>query len=643
MKFPNSARKNFLTPILKQLISNSIGIPFVLFAFLITGNPILAQQPLRDAFPQDNFTIREEMIPMRDGIKLYTIVISPKAASKLLPMLMERTPYNATAALGGPTSTMDVLLGNKYIGEDFIYVFQDIRGRFGSEGENLLYRVPRGEFNKTTTDETTDAWDTIDWLVKNVKSNGKVGVWGTSYPGWLTLAALRDPHPALAATVPFNPVVDVWKADDWFHWGAFRATYSFDFIYEMQTRSSESMKYPHEIRDNYTWTLAQGASGSLSKYLDKRYEMWFRLMDNPSYGPYWKDVAADRWFDAPPRMVPTMHVHGLWDQEDIYGSPAAYEVLEKHDTSNDLNFFVAGPWYHGQHFADGSKLGDINFDQNTSKHFREDILKPFLEHFLNGSGDKLPAPVTIFETGTNKWDTFNQWPPKGKTSKLYLQPGGKLGFTLSASGEKFTEFVSDPAKPVPYAPRPNWAIDYDEPSSIARWRRWLVEDQRFVDGRPDVATWVSEPLTEPLTIRGHVLARLMAETSGTDADWVVKFIDVYPDDSQEKEMSGYELMVCADIFRGRYRENFEVPGPLTANKALAYTITLPIANHTFKPGHRLMVQIQSSWFPLYDRNPQTYVESIMKAPPEAYKKQQHRIHHSADEATYLELYVDDQQ
>ena len=618
-----------------SLIHSSI---FLMVMLLIT--PVRGQQPLREALPHDDFVIREEMIPMRDGIKLYTIILSPKIVTDALPILLERTPYNAASKLGGPASNIEVMFGNRFIGKEYIYVYQDIRGRFNSEGQNLLYRVPRGNFNTTKTDETTDAWDTIDWLVKNTKSNNRVCIWGTSYPGWLTLAALRDPHPALAAAVPFNPVVDVWKADDWFHWGAFRGAYAFDFIYEMQSRNNEFTPFPHDIRDNYTWALAQGAVGvGLSKYLDERHEMWSRLMEFPDYGPYWKDVAADTWFDTPPRLVPTMHVHGYWDQEDIYGSPAVYSALEKHDSKNDLNFFVAGPWYHGQHWANGSKLGDLNFDSNTAKHFRNEVLAPFLKRFLHDKNVELPSPVTVFETGNNRWRMFDQWPPKGKKARLYLHPEGKLAFTPPTQGSKTTEFISDPENPIPYAPRPNWAIIYDNPTSIAKWRRWLVEDQRFADGRPDVVTWVSDPLEEPLTVRGPIIANLIAETTGTDADWVVKFIDVYPDDYPTFEMSGYQLMISADIFRGRYREDFEKPNPITVDKALAYTIPLPHANHTILPGHRLMVQIQSSWFPLYDRNPQTYVESIMMAPPDAYQKQRHRIHHNTKYVTFLEFNV----
>ena len=335
-----------------------------------SGNLVAAdEQGLRDAFPHDDFVVTEEMVEMRDGVKLYTLILTPKESAAALPVILKRTPYDASGALGGRVSArLDVKLGNQFLGHDYIYVFQDIRGRFSSEGDYFMYRAPKGAFNKTNTDETTDAWDTIEWIVNNIPSNGKVGVWGNSYPGWLTLAALRDPHPALAAAVPLNPVVDVWKADDWFHWGAFRAHYAFDFIYYMETKTDEYIMYPYETPDMYSWMMGKGAAGDgIGKLLDERHEMWTRIVENPSYGPYWRDVAADQWFDKPSRMVPTLHVHSFWDQEDIYGSPAAYEALEKHDSDNDKNFFVAGPWRHGQHFRDGSQLGDIGFDQDTAK------------------------------------------------------------------------------------------------------------------------------------------------------------------------------------------------------------------------------------------------------------------------------------
>jgi len=622
--------------------SKSAVTPLLLTSLFILYTQVSAQPSLREAVQHDDFEVREEMVPMRDGVHLYTIILTPKNSEKPLPIILERTPYDATRITGDrPTSRLAVTLGNMFLGKDYIYAIQDIRGRFKSEGEYLMYRPPRGIYNKTETDETTDAWDAIDWLVKNVPSNGRVGVWGTSYPGWLTLAAMRDPHPALAAAVPFNPVVDVWKADDWFHWGAFRGTYAFSFIYEMESRTDDSTPYPYENQDIYSWMLGKGAAGTgLGPILDERHEMWTRLMEFPSYGPYWREVAADRWFESPPRIIPALHVHGYWDQEDIYGSPAAYEVLERHDKTNELNFFAAGPWYHGQHFKDGSRLGALDFDENTAKRFRQDVLAPFLRRYLHDESVELPAPVTVFETGRNRWQSFDQWPPTNEHIEVYLQPDGGLEFTPPETEGAFTEYISDPAKPVPYEPRPNWGIEYSNPPSIAEWRRWLVEDQRFVDGRPDVVTWVGEPLTESITVRGPVTAQLLAETTGTDADWVVKLIDVYPDDDPSFVMSGYQLMVSADIFRGRYRENYDKPEPLEPDQVLEYIIPLPHLNHTFLPGHRLMVQVQSTWFPLYDLNPQTFVPSIMSAPPAAYKEQHHRVHHSRKYPSRLRLYWD---
>jgi putative CocE/NonD family hydrolase len=614
----------------------------VVIALASTAHAAEEEQPLKLAYDQDDFSITEAMVPMRDGVSLYTVIISPKKNPGNLPVMLKRTPYDASGALASSTSTrLDVSLGAQYLGDDYIYIFQDVRGRFKSEGDYFMYRVPRGEFNKTGNDETTDAWDTIEWIVKNVPSNGRVGVWGNSYSGWLTLAAMRDPHPALAAAVPLNSVVDLWKADDWFHWGAFRAGYAFDFIYLMETKMDEYVVYSYDTPDMYTWLLDQGALGTaLGARMDARHEQWKIIVENPTYGPYWRDTAADQWFENPTRLVPALHVHSFWDQEDIYGAPAAYAAIEKHDVDNNLNYFVAGPWRHGQHFRDGSQLGDIKFDQDTAKRYREDMLKPFLRRYLHDEKDIELAPVTVFETGKNRWRQYDQWPPPGEEARLYLQDDGGLSFSAPTKNSEGTDYLSDPEHPVPYAPRPNWALGYESDAVYAKWRRWLVEDQRFVDGRPDVATWVSAPLEKAVTIRGGVTAHLFAETTGTDADWVVKLIDVYPDDAVDFEKSGFQFMISGDIQRGRYREDFTEAKPIEANKILEYTLILPQVNHTILPGHRLMVQVQSSWFPLYDRNPQTFVPSIMYAPDDAYKKQQHRIHHSTENATYIEFRVD---
>lgn len=622
------------------------GSSFTRLLFLFIAFTTLAASPSRvpqsEAPQEGDFTIRAEMIPMRDGIRLFTLIVAQKETAGPRPVILLRTPYNASRGLEGTTaSNLEELLGNQFMGSDYIYVFQDIRGRFRSEGDYFMYRAPIGPFNKTTTDETTDAWDTIDWLVTNLSTNGKVGIWGTSYPGWLTLAAMRDPHPALAAAVPFNPVVDTWKADDWFHWGAFRGAYAFDFIYSMESQKGVSTEYPYDQNELYSWALPLGAIGtSLGAHLDERHEMWHWLMEFPAYGPYWQGVAADQWFDSLPRLVPALHVHGFWDQEDIYGSPAVYAALERHDTNNDVNFFAAGPWYHGQHEADGSSLGALKFGQNTSEWFREEVLAPFLRHFLHDSETELPAPVTVFETGTNVWHAFDSWPPAVEEMLIYLQENGKLAFSPPAVEDAFKGFISDPAYPIPYRPRPIWGFDYGNPPVIKAWRQWLVEDQRFVDNRPDVLSWVSEPLTEPVTIRGPVMARLFAETTGSDADWVVKLIDVYAGIEEDYEMSGYELMVSGDIFRGRYREDYERPEPIVPDKVLEYQIPLPQADHTFLPGHRIMVQVQSTWFPLYDLNPQTYVPSIMTAPDSAYKAQRHRIHYGSKYPTSITVLSD---
>jgi len=611
--------------------------------FLISFTKAEVQGQVQESFSDADFEIREEMIPMRDGVKLYTLIVSPKNTAGPLPVLLWRTPYNAGRMADRKAVGFEEALGNRFMGADYIYAFQDIRGRFKSEGEYVMYVPPRGAFNTGDTDEITDAWDSVDWLVKTLSTNEKVGIWGTSYPGWLTLAAMRDPHPALAAAVPFNPVVDVWKADDWFHWGAFRGAYAFSFIYGMETRTDTVVHYPFEHNEMYSWLLPQGALGpALGARLDERHEMWYRLMKYPTYGPYWKAVAADQWFTSPTRLVPALHVHGYWDQEDIYGSPAVYAALEQHDAGNNLNFFTAGPWHHGQHFDDGSSLGQLQFGENTAEWFREEVLEKFLRHFLHGKETALPAPVTVFETGSNQWRTFEKWPPVNEAINFYLQNDGKLSLTAPSDENGHTEYISDPASPVPYEPRPIWEINYSNPPAIAAWRRWLAEDQRFVDGRPDVATWVSEPLTENLTVRGPVLARLFAETTGSDADWVVKLIDVFGDVEEEYEMSGYQLMVSGDIFRGRYREDYETAVPVEPDRVLVYEIPLPQVNHTFLPGHRIMVQVQSSWFPLYDLNPQTYVPSIMSAPDSAYRKQRHRIHHSSAYPTSIAVPIDRQ-
>ena len=610
---------------------------------------VAADAAVRAPNPDDDFTLSEAMIPMRDGVKLHTLVLTPKAPQGAMPMLLMRTPYNAATRLKVKQVTqLGAMLGPGLAElRGYIFVFQDIRGRNGSEGEFVLARQTRGPFNATQTDETTDAWDTIDWLVKNVSgNNGRVGIYGTSYDGWTSLMALLDPHPALKAAVPVNPAVDFWMGDDWFHNGAFRPAYAFEYVHALESDPNAWTPFPFSAADTYTWWLNAGSALEVGKrYLDeKRHKYWTLLTTRPTYDAYWQDGALDKHLaKSTARLVPTMHVHGLFDQEDIYGAPAAYAALEPRDKGNDLNFFVAGPWFHGQNWGAGDRLGPIRWDEETARHWRQDMLLPFLAHHLKDAPAPKLAPAEVFNTGTRRWESFTAWPQAPGTSprSLYLQPRQQLGWQAPSARRGASDtYVSDPAKPVPYQQRPTRRI-YDDDAGYAAWRAWLVADQRFADGRPDVLTYVSEPLADAVTVRGTVSADLFAETTGSDADWVVKLIDVFPDqDGVEPDMGGYQFMISGNVLRGRYREGFDVARPVQANKPLEYRFSLPQVNHTFEPGHRIMVQVQSTWFPLYDRNPQTFVPSIMDAKPSDYRAATHRIHVSADLPSRVEVRVE---
>jgi len=586
---------------------------------------------------------RIEMIPMRDGVKLHTVILIPKGA-KSAPILLTRTPYNADALtthhesshlgpnLQGYDNPTDVIVEGGYI-----RVVQDVRGKYGSEGDYVMNRPLHGPQNPTPVDHATDTYDTIDWLVKNIpESNGKVGILGISYDGFLPLMALVNPHPALKVSVPQNPMVDGWMGDDWFHNGAFRQQ-NFSYILEQEADRKNDIKWWTNHFDDYD-TLINASAGDIGKlYGLEQVGFWRKILEHPSYDAFWRDQAMDKILAAQPLKVPVMLVHGLWDQEDIYGALAVYKAIKPKDTNNDKVFLVIGPWFHGQQIREGSSIGAIKFDSDTALYFRQKILRPFLDHYLKDDAPKSEvAPVMAFETGTNEWRRLSAWPAVEKPTRLYLSNNLKLGFDPPKSGDAdFDEYTSDPAKPVPYLARPIQTLGYDEGMN---WRQWLVTDQREASGRPDVLVFVSDALTKPVKISGNVTANLVASTSGTDSDWVVKVIDVYPDEvAAQPKMGGYQLMISADIFRGRYRESFETPKAITANEPLQYRFALPNANHVFLPGHRMMVQIQSTWFPLYDRNPQTFVPNIFWAKPGDYKKAVQRIYHSPGKESFIEL------
>jgi uncharacterized protein len=605
--------------------------------------------PLTSSFDYEK---REVMIPMRDGVKLYTVIVLPKGA-KNAPLLLTRTPYNAKGQtshaasshlgpiLHGYDNVTDVIVEDGYI-----RVLQDIRGKYGSEGDYVMTRPLHGPLNPTPVDHSTDTYDTIEWLVKNVpESNGKVGILGISYDGFLPLMALVNPHPALKVAVPMNPMVDGWKGDDWFHNGAFREQ-NMPYLYEQEGTRANSASWWTSNFDDYDTYMRAGSAGELGRQHGmEQMGFWRKILEHPSYDAFWQEQAMDQILAGQPLKVPTMIVAGLWDQEDIYGATTVYKAIKPKDTGNDKVFLVLGPWYHGQQIGDGSSLGRLKFGADTGLYFRREILRPFLAQYLIDGAPKADvAPVTAFETGTNTWRRLPGWPAgcaSGCTVKakpLYLSAGLKLSQSApKAEGPGYDEYVSDPAKPVPFRARPNQPVGYDDGFT---WTQWLVDDQREASGRPDVLVFVSEVLKAPMKISGQPIANLVASTSGTDSDWVVKLIDVYPDEvAGQPAMGGYQLMIAADIFRGRYRESLENAKPIASDTPLLYRFALPNANHVFLPGHRIMVQVQSSWFPLYDRNPQTFVPNIFWAKPEDYRKAVERVYHAPGQESFVAIPV----
>jgi hypothetical protein len=594
-----------------------------------------------------DFIKREVMIPMRDGVKLYTVMVIPKGASNA-PILLTRTPYNAskrTARNDSPHMLAILPQGDEvFVAAGYIRVFQDVRGKYKSEGDYVMTRPVRGPLNPTATDHVTDAWDTIDWLVKNTpESNGRVGMIGSSYEGFTVVMALLEPHPALKVAAPESPMVDGWMGDDWFHYGAFRQT-NFDYVTEQTTKRDEGEAVPRGAYDDFEAFRTAGSAGDYARLhgLDQ-YPWATKMIEHPAYDEFWQGQALDKLVAQHPSQVPTMWIQGLWDQEDMWGAIHSYLALKAKGQA-DHNYLVMGPWRHSQVNYDGYNLGPLRWDGDTALQFRRDVLKPFFDRYLkDGAVDaqaKTP-PVFIYNTGENHWDRLPAWPLAcedgcaAKMKPLYMEPAFGLAFDKPAgNGAVGDSWVSDPAKPVPYLPRPARFSDSD------RWKQWLVTDQRSVVDRPDVVSYESPVLTAPVRISGAPIADLYAATTGTDADWVAKLIDVFPDEvPSQPEMGGYELPIAMDIFRGRYRDSFEHPSAIPAGKAQRYRFTLPTTNHVFLPGHRMMVQIQSTWFPLYDRNPQTFVPNIFFAKPADYVKATQTVFRSGEQASAVWLPV----
>jgi putative CocE/NonD family hydrolase len=613
--------------------------------------PLTPDIPAKFEAPTDSYDYvkRAVMIPMRDGVRLYTVIVVPKGA-KNAPIILTRTPYNAAKRATRMHSRHMIATlpqGDEvFVRGGYIRVFQDIRGKYKSEGEYVATRPLRGPLNSSEVDHSTDAYDTIDWLVKHVpESNGRVGMLGSSYEGFTVVMALVNPHPALKVAAPMSPMVDGWMGDDWFHFGAFRQT-NFDYFTRQMSARGEGSSIAREGDDDYENFLRAGSAGDFAKAAGLgQIPFWRKISEHPTYDAFWQQQALDAVMGAQPLKVPTMWIQGLWDQEDMWGAIHCYLATEPKDSGNTLNYLVMGPWRHSGVNYDGTSLGPLQFTGDTALEFRRDVLEPFFDQYLKqGAPTADTPPVFIYNTGENHWDRFKAWPlacAEGcatKATPLYLTSGYGLSFTAPAAGTNgatsYDEYVSDPAKPVPYLPRPVRVADSDA------WRRWLVTDQRFVADRPDVLSYVTEPLKEPVRISGAPLVNLVASTTGSDADWVVKLIDVYPDEVPSvPAMGGYQLGIAMDIFRGRYRESFETAKAITPNEPLQYKFILPTANHVFEPGHRIMVQIQSSWFPLYDRNPQTFVPNIFFATQADYTKATQRIYHAAGHASFIDLPV----
>ena len=569
------------------------------------------------------------MIPMRDGIKLFTVIYSPIIKEGKFPFMIERTPCGAFNR--ADTFDFSPIAGYAAMARDgYIFIFQDIRGKFKSEGTMEMNRPMYHQSNSSAIDESTDTYDTVDWLVNNVpNNNGKAGIRGVSYDGWLAMVASVDPHPALKAASEQATPADMFLGDDFHHNGAFRLSYGFEYSYLFE-HEKETSSFPFPQFDLYDWYLKLGSLKNVNeKYFHRALPTWNEFTQHPNYDTFWQKRSAIGYVSYPQTAM--LHVGGYFDQEDMNGPQLMYWHMEKKDSFN-RNYIVLGPWRHGQWFnGKGDSLGKISFENKTGEYFR-DLQKKWFDFWLKGIGDGKFDEAYCFQTGSNVWKSYSAWPPgEAVTKKLYVSPGNKCSFDKSIS-TAYTSYISDPAHPVPYRMPPIEAT-YGRGS---RWYFWQVEDQRFVSSRPDVISFTSDSLTDNLSVTGKIVAHLFASTSGTDADWVVKLIDVYPNSDQKNFlMSQYQLPVAMEVFRSRFRKSFSKPQPLTPNKPEEYVIDLHDVNHVFKTGHRLMIQVQSTWFPVIDRNPQKYVPNIFDVKESDFQKAEQRVYYS----TYIELPV----
>ena len=557
----------------------------------------------------------EVMIPMRDGVKLHAVILEPADISTPLPILMQRTPYGVDE-----TTRASFFAQRPELARDgYIYVAEDIRGRFKSQGRFVMMRPLADHSDPKAIDESTDTYDTVAWLLKNVPgNNGRVGVVGTSYPGFLAMMAGIDPHPAVKAISPQAPMIDVWKGDDFFHNGAFRQSYGYDYVLMMESsKQNSAVSYGRnkdgDPVDGFNYFLKRGSfAQDVKKSGSRMLPTWKLFLDHPAYDSNWRSRAVEYHLNTV--AVPTLTVGGYYDQEDMYGPQEEYSQLEPHDLHHE-NFLALGPWRHGYWASSSRSLGNLDYGEPIGKEFRARIEAKFFARYLKGRPGFTLRNTASFQTGSDTWQYYAHFPPRrSKPTSLYLQGDGMLSWSASTAQAR-TSYASNPANPVPYRRRPIQPT-YGPGS---QWYDWLTEDQRFVTGRKDLAVWKLPALQHDLTLTGEVVADVYASTTGSDNDMVVKLIDEYPNDDPDAKMRGYQLMTNAEIFRGRYLSGFDNPTALAPGSIHEYKFSLHGVDHVFKAGHTVMVEIQSTWFPLYDRNPQTFVPNIMTAKPADYK------------------------
>ncbi|MGJ1497268.1 CocE/NonD family hydrolase [Sphingobacterium spiritivorum] len=611
-----------------------------LFSFFVLYIHVIAQDILTDsAYVREHYTKVEQLIPMRDGVKLFTAIYIPKDTNNKYPFLINRTPYTVSPY---GADQYKKTLGNfpAMMRKGYIFVYQDVRGKWMSEGTFEDVRPQQSTYtSRKEIDESTDTYDTIDWLIKNIKNNnGKAGVYGISYPGFYSTASLVNAHPALKAVSPQAPVTDWYIGDDFHHGGALFLMDAFRFMSTFGVprphpitpdKGPKGFEFP--IKDQYRFYLNAGTVKNLKEtYFADSIKFWNDLFAHPDYDQFWKSrLITPHLTNVQPAV---MVVGGFFDAEDAYGAFKTYQSIEQQNKKNN-NILVMGPWFHGGWVrGDGSSFGDIQFNQKTSIHYQEELELPFFEYYLKGQGNFNAAEANIFLSGSNEWKKFSSWPPKETQQRnLYLHPNGKLSFDKVQRTDSWDEYVSDPNHPVPFQ-----AGVWD-----SRSREYMVDDQRFASTRPDVMTYQTDVLDEDITLTGPVIANLVVSTTGTDADYVVKLIDVYPEDSPNNKntmMAGYQMLVRGEILRGKYRNDFSKPEAFVPNQITKVNYTLPDVGHTFKKGHRIMIQIQNSWFPLADRNPQKFM-NIYEAEPQDFQKATQRIFHDVHNSSYITLPV----